>query len=123
MSPIVRTRILAALGDATLILTVAAALPYSMGDMADVLGPRTKVYVSAFSLGVAGLAKFTQHAIQIISAWTSPTTPPLTQEQVAQVAEQVMNAPLPAVQTVRITVPQSPFAPTAKSAILPDQKP
>lgn len=118
-----KTHIIAALGDACLILTIISTVPYEIGSAGDILPPKIKAGMLIGAGAATVLLKTAQRAIQIISAWTGPASPPLTQEQVAQVAEQVMNAPLPAVQTVRLTVPQSPFAPTAKSVILPDQKP
>lgn len=63
-----KKKILDALGDASIWLTVASALPYSMGDAATVLGPKAKVYMTVGGVVIAGLAKFVQHTISIFAS-------------------------------------------------------
>lgn len=67
-----KQKILDALGDASLWLTVASGLPYSMGDVANVLGPKAKVYMTIGGVVIAGLTKAVQHAISIFASVDTP---------------------------------------------------
>ena len=70
--------ILSELSKASVILAIASGIPYSFGEVADVLGPQAKKAVTLITIGTAALAKFTEWAIRIVTAYTGAPVPPVT---------------------------------------------
>ena len=59
-----KAALVAFLGDLALILGPLAALPYTMGDIADILPPKAKAAMTVFCAVCAVLLKFTQRLIE-----------------------------------------------------------
>lgn len=59
-----KSAIIAYLGDISALLVPLAALPYTMGDLADVLPPRAKAWVTLCAAVAAAGLKFTQRVME-----------------------------------------------------------
>lgn len=69
------SQILEELSRVSVILAVGSALPYTMGDAANVLGPTAKKWVAIIGVTAAGLAKTADLTIKLVAAMNKPSEP------------------------------------------------
>lgn len=70
------SQVLEELSRVSVILAVGSALPYTMGDAANVLGPTAKKWVAIIGVTAAGLAKTADLTIKLVAAMNKPSEPP-----------------------------------------------